>query len=206
MPLTTPGFDADRAHTSETLMELSEVPEHLVVIGGGYVACELGQAYRRFGAAVTMVQSRKHLLPREEPDISTVLERVFSSEGIELQLGSQPVRVEHSSGGSVRVTVRDAEGAQQVVEGSHLLVATGRRPNTDTLDLDAAGVRTDDRGYVVVNDRLEATTPGIWAVGDVNGYRPFTRVCQEQGKLARSILRSLAPDEARGPLVAGDVV
>jgi pyruvate/2-oxoglutarate dehydrogenase complex dihydrolipoamide dehydrogenase (E3) component len=178
-----PGLEDGKALTSESLMELTELPAHLVVIGGGYVACELGQAFRRFGSAVTILQRAAHLLPNEEPDVSTILERAFAAEGIGLLLGHSAVRVEWLAG-AVRVIARSEAGTEEVIEGSHVLVAAGRRPNTDSLALDVAGIEIDEKGHVKVDDRLETTAPGIWAIGDVNGRQPFTRVCQEEGKVA----------------------
>lgn len=178
-----PGLEDGQALTSESLMELTDTPAHLVVIGGGYVACELGQAFRRFGSAVTVLQRAAHLMPNEEPDVSTILERAFEADGIRLLLGHAAERVERL-GGTVRVIARDQSGAEEVIEGSHVLVAAGRRPNTDSLALDAAGVEIDEEGHVKVGDGLETTVPGIWAIGDVNGRQPFTRICQEEGKVA----------------------
>ncbi len=128
------GLDRVPVLTNESLMELTEIPERLVVIGGGYIACELGQTFRRYGSRVTIVQSRDHLCPEEEPDASTLLERSFRAEDIELLLGHRAVRVEPMDGG-VRVVACSEEGHERAVEGTHLLVATGRRPNTDTLSL-----------------------------------------------------------------------
>ena len=178
-----PGLDSAGALDSESLMELRSIPARLVVLGGGYVACELGQAFRRFGADVVIVQTRSHLLPLEEPDVSTVLERAFHAEGIELVLGCRPVRVSRSAGG-VRIVARARGGRERIIEGSHLLVATGRVPDTGSLDLSAAGVATDAKGHVKVDAQLRTAARGIWAIGDVNGRQPFTRVCQEEGKVA----------------------
>jgi pyruvate/2-oxoglutarate dehydrogenase complex dihydrolipoamide dehydrogenase (E3) component len=177
------GLDEVGYLTSESLMELRELPTHLVCIGGGYVACELGQAFRRYGSNVTIIQGPDHLCPNEEPDVSTLLERTFADEGIRLVLGHRAARVERTASG-VRVVARSEAGDEQVLEGTHLLVASGRRPNTDMLNLDAAGVEADDKGHVKVNERLETNIPGIWAIGDVNGQQPFTRICQEEAKVA----------------------
>lgn len=177
------GLDQVPFLTNETLMELAEPPEQLLVVGGGYIACELGQAYFRFGSKVTMFQSHEHLLPREEPDVSTALERAFLAEGLALVLGHRVQRVERAGTG-VRVFARSRSGDVRVVEGTHLLVAAGRQPNTDELELAAAGVATDDHGFIRVDDRLQTTVSGIWAAGDVNGQQPFTRICQEEGKVA----------------------
>jgi mercury(II) reductase len=177
------GIDRVDAFTNETLMELKELPERLVVIGGGYIACELGQAFHRYGSRVTIIQSGERLCPHEEPDVSTLLERALRAEGVELVLGHRATRVE-PDGGGVRVVAHSADGDEQVVEGTHVLVAAGRLPNTDALGLDAAGVETDRHGYVRVDEYLRTSVPGIWAVGDVNGQQPFTRVCQEEAKVA----------------------
>jgi pyruvate/2-oxoglutarate dehydrogenase complex dihydrolipoamide dehydrogenase (E3) component/uncharacterized C2H2 Zn-finger protein len=184
-PLIPPidGLERVPVLTNESLMELTEPPEHLVVVGGGYVACELGQAFRRYGSRVTLVHSRDHLVPLEEPDVSTLLERAFLAEGIALVLGHRVARAEPTATG-VRVVARPANGDERAIEGTHLLVAAGRRPNTDALDLAAAGVRVDDRGFAAVDDYLETSAPGVWAIGDVNGQQPYTRVCQEEGKVA----------------------
>ncbi len=184
-PLLPPigGLETVEVLTNESLMELRELPRHLVCIGGGYIACELGQTFRRYGSDVTIVQSADRLCPSEEPDVSTLLEQAFAEEGIRLLLGHRAVRAKRTASG-VRVTARTTEGGEQAVEGTHLLVAVGRRPNTDGLGLDAAGLITDEKGFVTVNRHLETNVPGIWAVGDVNGEQPFTRVCQEEAKLA----------------------
>ena len=172
-----------RVLTSETIMHLAEAPQHLVIVGGGYIACELGQAYHRFGSRVTIVQRAKRLLPREEPDVSTVLQRVFESQGLDVLLGFRPTKLEVDEDG-VRLIARDESGVERTIDGSHLLVASGRQPNSDMLDLDAAGVAVNEKGYVKVNGRLETNVAGIWAIGDVNGEQPFTRVCQEEGRVA----------------------
>ncbi len=178
-----PGLVRDRALTSDTVMMLTAIPEHLIVIGGGYVACELGQTFHRFGSRVTIIQSGAHLLAHEEPDVSRVLAKALREEGLQLLLGHKATRVEHSPS-AVRVWTQPAEGAEVVCEGSHLLLATGRRPNTGQLGLDAAGVVTDQEGYVKVGEDMATSVPGIWGIGDVNGLQPFTRVCQEEAKVS----------------------
>ncbi len=177
-----PGIDGVEVHTNETIMDLTEVPEHLIVLGGGYIGCELGQAYRRFGSAVTIIHGPELLCADEEPDVSRLLARGLAADGIELVTGHRAVRVQ-PAGAGVRVSARADHGRERVIEGSHLLVAGGRQPNTDTLDLDAAGVAARPDGSILVDDRLRTTVPGIWAVGDVNGEQPFTRVCQEEAKV-----------------------
>jgi pyruvate/2-oxoglutarate dehydrogenase complex dihydrolipoamide dehydrogenase (E3) component len=176
------GLDQVEVLTNDNLMDLTEIPGHLICIGGGYISCELGQTFRRFGSEVTIIQSREHLCPEEEPDVSTILERAFEAEGIGLLLGYRAVRAE-AIGAGVRITARTADGAERIVEGTHLLVAVGRQPNTDTLGLDAAGIDTDETGFVEVNEYLETNQTAVYAGGDVNARQPFTRVCQEEGKV-----------------------
>jgi pyruvate/2-oxoglutarate dehydrogenase complex dihydrolipoamide dehydrogenase (E3) component/predicted RNA-binding Zn-ribbon protein involved in translation (DUF1610 family) len=179
-----PGIEEVEVQTNETVMDLTDVPEQLVVLGGGYIGCELGQAYRRFGARVTIIHGPELLCADEEPDVSRLLARGLAADGIELVTEHRAVRIERTGAG-VRVIARaDGGGGERAIEGSHLLIAGGRRPNTDTLDLEAAGVATRSDGSIVVDDRLRTNLPGIWAVGDVNGEQPFTRVCQEEAKIA----------------------
>lgn len=178
-----PGLDEGPSFTNETVMDLRSVPEHLVVLGGGYVGCELGQAFRRFGAEVTLIQRPGRLLPGEEPDASAVVERAFTAEGIRVLTGHD-VRAIRWEGDRPILDVRSSDGSSLEIEGSHVLVATGRTPNTDDLALERAGVETDERRFVRVDDTLRTTAQGIWAVGDVNGLQPFTRVCQEEAKIA----------------------
>ncbi|HEV8362446.1 MAG TPA: FAD-dependent oxidoreductase [Gemmatimonadaceae bacterium] len=172
-----------RVLTSDSIMRLTEPPEHLLIVGGGYIACELGQAYHRFGSRVTIVQRGDHLVPREEPDVSTILEGAFQTQGIDILLGQQAVRL-HADDKSVRLSIRAKDGTSRSLQASHLLIAAGREPNSDLLDLDAAGVAVNGQGYVKVNGRLETNVPGVWAIGDINGEQPFTRVCQEEGRVA----------------------
>ncbi len=165
------------------VMALQALPEHLVVIGGGYIGCELAQAYRRFGAAVTIIQHGEHLIDREDPETSEALEGVFRAEGIALHLGAG---VEEIAGGGPAISVRLSAGA--VVEGSHLLVATGRRPNTDDLGAAAAGVRLDGRGYVEVDDHYRTSAPGVYAVGDCTPGPQFTHAAWDDHRLLHDVL------------------
>ena len=183
---TTPriaGLDGGPWLTNETVMELPSPPEHLIVMGGGYIACELGQTYWRFGSKVTILQRGERLLPQEEPDASTSVERAFAEEGIDVRTRREARSVAWNGDRPILEVVGPDEELS-ILEGSHLLIAVGRRPNAGVIRVDRAGVLTDSRGYVRVDDELRTTTPGIWAIGDVNGQQPFTRVCQEEGKLA----------------------
>jgi pyruvate/2-oxoglutarate dehydrogenase complex dihydrolipoamide dehydrogenase (E3) component len=164
-------------------MALRELPSHLVVVGGGYVGCELAQVYRRFGASVTIVDPGAHLLSREDPEASEAIEGVFRDEGIALRLAE---RAEEISGGEGRVSVRLSGGG--VVEGSHLLVATGRRPNTDDLGCAAAGVDLDERGFVKVDDHYRTSAPGVYAVGDCTGGPQFTHAAWDDHRLLFDVL------------------
>jgi pyruvate/2-oxoglutarate dehydrogenase complex dihydrolipoamide dehydrogenase (E3) component len=179
-----PGLEDGPFLTNETSMDQAAVPEHLIVLGGGYIGCELGQAFRRFGSRVTIVQRGGRLIPEEDEDASTVLRRAFADEGIDVVTDADVRSVTWvGERPSVDVVGPHIKSGTRL-EGSHLLVAAGRRPNTDTLDLASAGIESDEEGFVVVDDRLSTNVPGIWAIGDVNGQQPFTRVCQEEGKLA----------------------
>jgi pyruvate/2-oxoglutarate dehydrogenase complex dihydrolipoamide dehydrogenase (E3) component len=178
-----PGLEQVAYFSSDTLMDLTAAPKHLIVLGGGYIGCELGQAYRRFGSQVTIVQGPEMMCADEEPDVSRVLGRALRADRIDVLLNQRAAGVETIDGGIV-VRLLAADGAQRAVSGSHLLVATGRVPNTDTLDVAAAGLSLRPDGAIPVDDRMRTSVAGIWAVGDVNGQQPFTRVAQEEAKVA----------------------
>jgi len=168
------GLDAVGYLTNETLMDLNEVPEHLLVVGGGYIGLEFGQMFRRFGSRVSVIHIGDQLLAREDPDISQALQKALEAEGIEFHLKSMPTKVEKKDG-HIAVTIESGQG-RETIFGTHLLAATGRQPNTDDLGLDKAGVRVDSRGYIQVNSRMETSVPGIWALGDVKGGPAFTHI------------------------------
>jgi pyruvate/2-oxoglutarate dehydrogenase complex dihydrolipoamide dehydrogenase (E3) component len=169
-----PGFDPARVLTNESMMELKDLPEHLIVLGGGYIGLEFGQMFRRFGSRVTILQNRAQIVPREDPEIAAELQKILEGEGIEFHLNVQTTRVDQTAG-SVKVSVTMPRGSK-TISGSHLLAAVGRRPNTDDLSLDKAGVETDKSGFIGVNPRLETNVPGIWALGDVKGGPAFTHI------------------------------
>src|SRR5262249_36167951 len=155
--------------------ELDEVPEHLLVIGGGYVGIELSQAMRRFGSNVSVIGRNQRLMSREDEDVCEALRSLLEDEGIDLLLGARIKRVSGKSGDSVSLVV-EHNGAEKVLEGSHVLVAAGRTPNTEGLGLELAGVELTDRGYIKVNERLQTTAPGVWAIGEVAGSPQFTHI------------------------------
>ena len=157
---------------NSSILALDRLPEHLVVVGGSYVGLELAQVFRRFGAAVTIVEKQPHLIAREDPDVSTAIEDILRGEGITLRTGATCIGLgRHERGVAVTVACREGE---PMVLGSHVLLAVGRRPNTDDLGLERAGVATDARGYITVDDTLATNVPGIWALGDCNGRGAFT--------------------------------
>jgi pyruvate/2-oxoglutarate dehydrogenase complex dihydrolipoamide dehydrogenase (E3) component len=157
-----------------SIMQLTQLPEHLLVIGGGYIGLEFGQMFRRFGSRVTVIHSGNRLLNREDPDVAEELQKALETEGMRFLLSAETTGVERTGAG-VRLTVR-AGARTETLDGSHLLVATGRLPNTADLGLDKAGVELDGRGFVKVNNRLETNVSGVWALGDVKGGPAFTHI------------------------------
>jgi pyruvate/2-oxoglutarate dehydrogenase complex dihydrolipoamide dehydrogenase (E3) component len=183
-----PGIDRVTTLDSTSIMELDSVPRHLLVLGGGYVGLEFGQMFRRFGSQVTIVQRGKQLLAREDPDVAEAVAGILREDGVEVLLQTDAVRAEQPDG-DIRLTVRgSANGQERVLTGSHLLVASGRLPNTDRLDLSTAGVETDERGYVQVNERLETNVPGVYALGDVKGGPAFTHISYDDWRVIRTNL------------------
>ncbi len=172
------GLDSVSYLDNASIMELSAIPDHLLVTGGGYVGLEFGQMFRRFGSAVTVVHRAPLLLAREDEDVARELQKILESEGIRFLVSSTAVQV-RQDGSRIALTVetRTEEGTRtETLTGSHLLVATGRRPDTGDLGLDRAGIEADEHGYVKVNDRLETNVPGVWAIGDVKGGPAFTHI------------------------------
>lgn len=170
-----PGLVEAKPLTHVEALELDVVPERLLVIGGGYVGLELSQAMLRFGSKVTVIERASRLLAREDQDISEALESLLGNAGLNVALNAQVKAVSGMSGQTVRVVI-EQNGVEKTITGSHLLVATGRTPNTEALGTDSAGVELTDRGYVKVDQRLETTAPGVWAVGDVTGGPQFTHI------------------------------
>jgi pyruvate/2-oxoglutarate dehydrogenase complex dihydrolipoamide dehydrogenase (E3) component len=182
-----PGLAEALPLTNIELLEIDRLPEHLVVLGGGYVGLEFAQAYRRFGSHVTVIQHGEQVLDHEDDDISTEIRRILASEGIEILVAADVRDVEGRSGERVRLRVRIADG-EHTVTGSDVLVATGRTPNTAGIGLELAGVELDQRGYIRVNDRLETTAPDVWAIGECAGSPQFTHVSEDDFRIIRDNL------------------
>ena len=170
-----PGLAAAEPLTNVETLELDRLPDHLIVLGGGYVGLELAQAYRRFGSRVSIVEVGPQLAGREDPDVADVVLQMLHDEGIEVHLGIKVLRVQGRSGRTVSLQMCTSAG-DLTVEGSDILVAAGRTPNTRGIGLDVAGVVLDDRGYIAVNDRLETSAPDVWAIGEAAGSPQFTHV------------------------------
>lgn len=198
-----PGLEAARPLTHIEALELDEAPAHLVVLGGGYVGVEMAQAYRRFGSRVTIIEPGPRLMGREDADVAEEMQRILAAEGIELILGATPLSVEGRSGEHIAVGVRTVAG-ERTVEGSDLLVAVGRVPNTANIGLDQAGIELDPRGYIRVNERLQASAPGVWAIGEVAGSPQFTHVSVDDFRIVRDNMAggSRRTDDRLVPYVA----
>jgi len=167
-----PGLDSVDYLDNVSILELTTLPEHLVIIGGGYIGLEYAQAFRRFGSNVTIIELGHQLMGREDADIAEAALQIMESEGIRVLLNTKTSQVTKTDSG-VSLSV-ESDGKAQEIIGSHLLMAVGRKPNSDRLGLEKAGVETDKRGYIIVNDHLQTNVPGIWALGDVNGRGAFT--------------------------------
>jgi len=183
------------------VMELAVVPDHLLVLGGGYVGLEFGQMFRRFGSRVTIVHRGKHLLSGEDPDVADEVAKLLREDGIELMLEADAQRVAPAAGGAIDLSVGSTGAGTSALVGSHLLVATGRVPNTDTLNLAAAGVQVDDRGFIRANDRLETSVPGIYAMGDIKGGPAFTHIAYDDFRILEANLLRGGSASTRGRLV-----
>jgi pyruvate/2-oxoglutarate dehydrogenase complex dihydrolipoamide dehydrogenase (E3) component len=171
---------------STSIMELGEAPEHLLIIGGGYIGLEFGQMFRRFGSRVTIVQKGKQLLSREDEDVAEEISRILQEDGVDVRLNSVPTEVKQDAKG-IKLDVRGEDGNQTII-CSHLLVAAGRVPNTENLNLDKAGIRLNDRGFIRVNEKLETDAPGIYALGDVKGGPAFTHISYDDFRIIRTNL------------------
>lgn len=180
-----PGLGAVPYLDSTSIMELGEVPDHLLILGGGFIGLEFGQMFRRFGARVTVLDREPRLAGREDEDVSEAIESILRDDGIEVVSNAEATRVEEDDRGRILLHLK---GAPEPVAGSHLLVAAGRVPNTGALTLEATGLASDDRGFIPVNDRLETEVEGIWALGDVAGSPPFTHTAYDDFRIVRENL------------------
>lgn len=173
--------------TSTTVMEIDDAPRHLLILGGGAIGVEFAQMFRRFGSDVTVIHHGERILSHEDADIASTMAEIFAEDGIETLTGSQTTRVQRTAAGAIKLTIDSAAGPSSVT-GDALLVATGRTPNTDTLNLDATGLTTDERGCIPVNDRLETNVPGIYAIGDINGGPAFTHISYDDYRILQENL------------------
>ncbi|HDR9228371.1 TPA: FAD-containing oxidoreductase [Burkholderia vietnamiensis] len=187
-----PGLDTVPYLTNSTMMDVDFVPEHLVIVGGSYIGLEFGQMYRRFGARVTIVEKGPRLIQREDDDVSQAVQDILAGEGIDVQLGANCLRARRD--GEHVVVGLDCDGGGREVAGSHLLLAVGRVPNTDDLGLERAGVATDSRGYIAVDEQLRTNVPGIWALGDCNGRGAFTHTAYNDYEI---VAANLLDDDPR---------
>lgn len=179
-----PGLSDSNFLTSKSLLEIREIPNKLIIIGGSYIALEYGQMFSRFGSEVTLLQRNKLVLPREDPDVSEEIESILSHEGIEVLTGIKIISVEKidpakESPQTIKVNVKLPSGELSSIEGSHLFIATGREPNTADLRLENAGITVNEKGYIEVNEYLETNVPGVFALGDVKGGPAFTHIAYD---------------------------
>jgi pyruvate/2-oxoglutarate dehydrogenase complex dihydrolipoamide dehydrogenase (E3) component len=195
------GLDAIPFLTNESIMELDEVPDHLAIIGGGYIGVEFGQMFRRFGSEVTILQRGDQLLPREDTDVAEEATKILREEGISILTNAQTKRVQASDSGHIDLEV-SLNGATKKLQASHLLVATGRKPNSDQLNLEATGIETDKGGHIVVNDRLETGVEGVWALGDVKGGPAFTHISYDDSRIIQRNLWGDGEGTIKGRVVS----
>lgn len=183
---SVPGLKETGFLTSESIMELEQLPEHLIVLGSGYIGLEFAQMFRRFGARVTVIGQSEQILSSQDPDMAIAVQTLLERDGIEFMLKAKVLRVDRAGNETV-LHIQLADGEINL-QGSHLLVAVGRSPNSDSLNLAAAGVEADDRGFIPVNDRLETNISGIWALGDINGGPQYTHVSLDDYRIVKANL------------------
>ncbi len=183
---SVPGLKEAGFLTSESIMELEQLPEHLIILGSGYIGLEFAQMFQRFGCRVTVIGQSEQILSQQDPDIAIAVQTLLERDGIEFLLKAKVLRVERS-GNATKLLLQVADRPMEL-QGSHLLVAVGRTPNSDSLNLAAAGVATDARGFIRVNDRLETNIPNIWALGDINGGLQYTHVSLDDYRIVKANL------------------
>ncbi|MCG0286915.1 mercuric reductase [Streptomyces sp. PSAA01] len=198
--LTISGAQSVPVLDSTSIMELGELPEHLIILGGGYIGLEFGQMFRRFGSEVTIVQTGPRLLMREDEDVADEVATLLRDDGITVLTSATPERVEEAGGGRVRLTVRTPDGERRL-EGSHLLSAIGRVPNTEALTPVAAGIRLSDNGFIEVDEYLETSVPGVYAMGDVKGGPAFTHLSFDDYRILRTNLLGQGKASTRDRIV-----
>ncbi len=195
-----PGLETVDYLINSSMMEVDFLPEHLIIIGGSYIGLEFGQMYRRFGSQVTVVEMADRLIPRDDPDVSATVKEILESEGVNIRLEAKCVAME-KRGDRVAVKLDCEVGGKEAI-GSHLLLATGRRPNTDDLGLDKAGIELEQRGYIVVDDQLRTNVPGVWALGDCNGKGAFTHTAYNDFEIVAANLLDNDPRRVTDRLLA----
>ena len=172
------GLDSVPYLTNRNLMDVQELPEHLLILGGSYLGLEFGQMFRRFGSKVSVVEFMDRIIPREDPDVSESLQRALACEGMQFFTDAKATKVAQTDDG-IALTIERKDGSRDILHGSHLFIGIGRTPNTDDLGLDKAGIETDRFGFIQVNEKLETNVPGVWAIGDVKGGPAFTHVAYD---------------------------
>ncbi len=182
-----PGLNEVPTLNSTSIMDLDTIPEHLLVLGGGYIGLEFSQMFRRFGSRVTILDIQPQLLAREDPDVAEEVAKILREDGIEVLLEANTMQAEQTEAGQVQLAIK-TPGGERVLTGSHLLVGAGRVPNSDRLNLEAAGVQTDERGFIQVNEHLETNISGIYALGDVKGGPAFTHIAFDDFRILRTNL------------------
>src|SRR5262244_9961 len=201
---TIDGLNRVPSLDSTSIMELDALPKHLLIMGGGYIAIEFGQMFRRYGSQVTIVERGEQLLAREDSDVAEEVYKILREDGIDVRLKTRASRVETSKRGQIQLTV-NGDGGEATVEGSHLLIATGRRPNVDHLNLSDAGVEMDEKGYVKVNERLETNVPGIYAIGDTKPGPAFTHISYDDFRIIQANLLQNGDARIEGRLVPSTI-
>ncbi|RYU81553.1 mercuric reductase [Hymenobacter persicinus] len=194
------GLDAVPYLTTTELLDLPELPEHLLILGAGYIGVEFGQMFRRFGCRVTLIEAGKRLLAHEDADVCQAMKEMLEAEGVEFVLGAEARRVSQNAAGEITLSATTPEGERRL-RGSHLLIATGRTPNSDTLDLSKAGIKTDEKGYIQVDRNLQTAARGVYALGDVHGGPQFTHISYDDYRVVRdAILHGKRRSAKRRPL------
>ena len=194
------GIDSIDYLTSTSIMELENIPSHLIILGGGYIGLEFGQMFRRFGSRVTIIEKGPNLLSHEDEDISGEMEKILINDGVDVIKNSSVSEIRKSDNGNISIHL-SPEGGGNVITGSHFLVATGRTPNTDSLNLKAAGIRTDKKGYIKANNKLETNIKGVYAMGDVKGGPAFTHISYDDFRVLRDNLLKQKTHTIRNRLV-----